>query len=113
MSCFIDDLEVQALDILNYGGEEAVLNSYIWDCLQNAKIGVGHHERKIINGNLWVRLPVYEIQEIFKFWSRPKIYRMLKKLESMGAIEVKRLGKNGVDDCPMIRDNWYSIKGVI
>lgn len=98
-------------EVLRYGGNETVLLSFIRGEIDKAISGEEvFTESRVIDGRVWVKLAAHEIESALPIWNKEKIYRYLRKLIKMGALDVGKYGKSGYEDSPMINDRWYAIK---
>ncbi len=82
-----------------YGLEEAIVyqNIQFW-CLKNEANGTHIYE-----GRAWTYNTLEAWQELFSFWSKDKIFRILKRMVEKGMISKGHFDKN-----PFVRVTYYS-----
>lgn len=83
-----------------YGIDGAVFiqNLYLW-ILKNKANG-----RHFYEGKNWTYNSISAFTELFPFWSKKQIERLIKKLENDGAIKVGNFNEN-----PLDRTRWFTL----
>lgn len=83
-----------------YGVDEAVFihNLYWWLAKNEAN---GRHYR---DGRTWTYNSMRAFAELFPFWSRRQIERIIRNLKERGAIHIGNFNKEGFD-----RTQWYAL----
>ncbi|MEA4869924.1 MAG: hypothetical protein VB062_04720 [Christensenella sp.] len=83
-----------------YGVEEAVLLNHLYFWIQHNTANKKH----LHDGRYWTYNSAQAFTEIFPFWSRQKIDRMIQGLRESGAIIVGNYNESGQD-----RTRWFSL----
>jgi hypothetical protein len=87
-------------DAREYGIEKAVImnNFRFWLTKNKA------NRKNIVDGRVWTYNSAQALCELFPYWSRQKIARMLRELEEAGVLVSGIYNKKGYD-----RTKWYSL----
>lgn len=96
MSTHIFNIKVAAL----YGVNEAIIlqNISFWQAKNEA------NENNFYDGKYWVYNSVKAFEQLFPYWSKGQLNRILKNLEDKNAIDVSNYNKVSYD-----RTKWYSL----
>lgn len=87
-----------------YGVEGAVIieNLYFWIMKNKA------NDKNCFDGEYWTYNSVKAFEELFPFWSKRQIERILKNLEKGGAIKTGNYNKSSYD-----RTKWYALTDIV
>lgn len=87
-----------------YGVEGAIIieNLYFWIMKNKA------NDKNYFDGDYWTYNSVKAFEELFPFWTKRQIERILKNLEKEGAIKTGNYNKSPYD-----RTKWYALNKMI
>jgi len=84
-----------------YGVEEAVLLNHLYFWIQHNAANKKHFH----DGRYWTYNSAQAFTEIFPFWSRKKIDRIVQSLKESGAVIIGNYNESGQD-----RTRWFSLE---